>query len=155
MKPEDKKNGQTAEQLATALYEKASAEQDTYRAWLTGQPIAEVLSHAYEYSVREDILMALEELELTAEQAKALLDAPCPLADIYKEWADSETGYMDTIRGTIENRANDVIRKDQPKERKQEKADSARPSVLEGLKRPLPPQQKDGSDKPRKHIPER
>lgn len=152
MRPENENSGQAAEQLATALYEKASAEQDAYRAWLTGQPAADVLAHAYEYSVREDILMALEELELTAGQAKALLDSPSPLADIYREWEKQETGYMDSIRDTIEGRANDVARREQP-DKKPEKADSPRPSVLEGLKRP--PQQKDGGDKARKHTPER
>lgn len=38
-----------------ALYQKASAEQDTYRAWLLTQPPEEILNHAYEYITREDI----------------------------------------------------------------------------------------------------
>ena len=55
MKPND---------LNTALYEKMAAEQDKYRDWLKSQPAAEVLNHAYEYTVREDIVMCMEELEL-------------------------------------------------------------------------------------------
>ena len=62
--------------LNTALYEKMAAEQDKYRDWLKSQPPAELLNHAYEYTVREDIVMAMEELELTATQAQALLDSP-------------------------------------------------------------------------------
>lgn len=155
MNPKTEKNSLDAGQLTTALYEKMSAEQDTFRAWLTEQPASEVLNHAYEYSVREDILMALEERDLTAEQAKALLDSPSPLADIYKEWEKQETRYMEDIRDTIECRADDMIYREQTKSKKQEKADNARPSVLEGLKRPLPPQQKDGGDKVKKHMPER
>ena len=71
--------------LNTALYEKMAAEQDKYRDWLKSQPPAEVLNHAYEYTVREDIVMAMEELELTAAQAHALLDS-CLLytSDVYK-----------------------------------------------------------------------
>ena len=61
MKPND---------LNTALYEKMAAEQDKYRDWLKSQPPAEVLNHAYEYTVREDIVMAMEELELTDAQAR-------------------------------------------------------------------------------------
>lgn len=38
----------TQEEMLTALYEKMAAEQDKYRAWLKGQPAAEVLNHAYE-----------------------------------------------------------------------------------------------------------
>ena len=50
--------------LNTALYEKMAAEQDKYRDWLKSQPPEEVLNHAYEYTIREDIVMAMEELEL-------------------------------------------------------------------------------------------
>lgn len=155
MNTETTKTDLNAERLTTALYEKMSAEQDTYRAWLTEQPAAEVLNHAYEYSVREDILMALEERDLTAEQAKALLDSPSPLADIYKEWENQETRYMEDIRDTIESRADDIVRREQAKAKKQDREENARPSVLEGLKRPLPPQQKGDGDRPKKHTPER
>ena len=39
----------------TALYEKMAAEQDKFRDWLKTQPPEEILNHAYEYVVREDI----------------------------------------------------------------------------------------------------
>ena len=54
--------------------------------------------------------MAMEELELTDAQAKALLESPSPLADVYRYFEKLETGYMDVIRDSIENRANDVCR---------------------------------------------
>ena len=101
MKPND---------LNTALYEKMAAEQDKFRDWLKSQPPAEVLNHAYEYTVREDIVMAMEELELTAAQAQALLDSPTPLADVYRYFEKLETGYMDVIRDSIENRADDACK---------------------------------------------
>ena len=96
--------------LNTALYEKMAAEQDKYRDWLKSQPQAEVLNHACEYTIREDILMCMEELELTDAQAQALLDSPSPLADIFHYFGKSETGYMDVIRDSIENRADDVCK---------------------------------------------
>ena len=96
--------------LNTALYEKMVAEQDTFRDWLKSQPPEEILHHTYEYTVREDIVMAMEELELTDAQAKALLESPSPLADVYRYFGKLETGYMDTVRDSIENRANDVCR---------------------------------------------
>ena len=83
----------------TALYEKMAAEQDKFRDWLKGQPPEEILNHAYEYTVREDILMAMEELGLPQSRAAALLASPSPLADVYKEFADRETSYMDVVRG--------------------------------------------------------
>ena len=97
-------------ELNKALYEKMAAEQDKYRDWLKSQPPAEVLNHAYEYAVREDIVMAMEELELTDAQAQALLDSPTPLADVYRHFEKVETGYMDVIRESIENRADDVCK---------------------------------------------
>ena len=96
--------------LNTALYEKMAAEQEKYRDWLKSQPPEEVLNHAYEYTIREDIVMAMEELELTDAQAKALLESPSPLADVYRYFEKLETGYMDVIRDSIENRADDVCR---------------------------------------------
>ena len=61
-------------------------------------------------TVREDIVMAMEELELTDAQAQALLESPSPLADVYRYFEKLETGYMDMIRDSIENRADDVCR---------------------------------------------
>ena len=96
--------------LNMALYEKMAAEQDKYRDWLKSQSPAEVLNHAYEYTVREDIVMAMEELELTDAQAQALLDSPTPLADVYRYFEKVETDHMDVIRDSIENRADDVCK---------------------------------------------
>ena len=96
--------------LNTALYEKMAAEQDKYRDWLKSQPPEEILHHTYEYTIREDIVMAMEELELTDAQAEALLESPSPLADVYRYFEKLETGYMDVIRDSIENRADDVCR---------------------------------------------
>ena len=96
--------------LNTALYEKMTAEQDKFRDWLKSQSPEEVLNHAYEYTIREDIVMAMEELELTDAQAQALLESPSPLADAYRYFEKLETGYMDMIRDSIESRADDVCR---------------------------------------------
>lgn len=50
----------TNEGLNTALYKKVFAEQEKYREWLLSQPPNEILNHCYEYTVREDIVLALE-----------------------------------------------------------------------------------------------
>lgn len=101
------------EKLATALFEKMTAEQDKYRTWLVTQPPEEILNHAYEYTIRQDILMALEVCDLTAPQAEALLASYTPLADIYKDWCNQETGYMDNIRDAIEGRADELVRQEE------------------------------------------
>ena len=91
------------------LYEKMAAEQDKYRDWLKSQPPEEILRHTYEYTIREDILMAMEELELPDAQAKALLASPSPLAGAYREFEKRETGYMDIVRDSIESRADAAL----------------------------------------------
>ena len=98
------------------LYEKMKVEQDKYRDWLLAQPPAEILNHTYEYTMREDIVMAMEELELSPKRAKALLKSPCPLDDVYKEFKDREVEHMDTIRDSIESRADIVLKREAERE---------------------------------------
>lgn len=99
----------TSEELNTALYEKIFAEQDAFRKGLLTQAPEEILKQAYEYTVREDILMSLENNDLTDEQASALLKSPSPLGDIFTEFESRETGYMETVLDCITDRANAVI----------------------------------------------
>ena len=103
--------------LLNKLYQRMSAEQEQYRKWLLGQPPGDILNHAAEYTVREDIVMEMSALELPDTQARALLKSKTPLADVYKEWNKTETHHMDDVRDVIENRADAVIRAE--KERSQ------------------------------------
>ena len=104
------------EKVMNALYQKMYGEQNKFRDWLLEQPQEEVLNHACEYAMREDILMEVGEAELSPDRAKALLKSPCPLADVYKDWKKRDsTGHMEDILDTIEARADSVI---QAQERK-------------------------------------
>lgn len=94
------------------LYDKMKAEQDKYRDWLLSQPPEEILNHTYKYTMCEDIVMAMEELELSTKQAKALLKSSSPLADVYREFEKRETDHMDVIRDSIENCADTVIKRE-------------------------------------------
>jgi len=92
-----------AGQLRDALFDKMAEEQENYQSWLTTLPPDKILDHAAEFTVREDILVEMEVLELPAEQAAALLASPTPLADVYREWGKVETHHMEDIRDVIEN----------------------------------------------------
>lgn len=102
-----------AEALNTTLYEKMFAEQENYRDWLLSQPPEEILKHTYEYTVREDILMSLENNDLTDQQAAALLQSPSPLNDVFQEFEKLETGYMDTVLECITDRADTLVQREQ------------------------------------------
>ena len=99
-------------ELNTRLYEKMEAEQQQYREWLLSQPPDEILNHTYEYTMRQDILMAVEEMDLSEKQARALLKSPCPLADVYEHYRNQEHGHMEQIRSAVESRANKVMREE-------------------------------------------
>ena len=124
-------------QLNDALYEKMTGEQKEYRARLTALSPNQILDHATEFAVREDILKEMEILGLPAEQAAALLASSTPLADVYQEWNTVEIRHMEDIRDVIEECTAKLVR------------GRERPSVLAGLKRPAQP----GPDKgaPPKH----
>ena len=109
----------THEELNTALFERMFAEQEAYRAWLLFQAPEEILNHSYEYTVREDILLSLEYHDLTDAQARALLKSPSPLADVFADWENKETGHMDDIWQTVEDRAKAEVQKHKKKEEKE------------------------------------
>jgi hypothetical protein len=98
------------------LYERMKSEQGEYKSWLLTQEPSAILDHAFEYTTREDIVLAMEELDLSPKRAKALLKSPCPLADVYKEFRDRETNHMDTIRDSIESRADQVIQREKERD---------------------------------------
>lgn len=106
----------TNEELNTALYQRMFAEREQWRDWLLQQPPEEILDHAYEYTNREDIILALEHTDLSDEQCCALLKSPCPLADIITEFERAETDHMDNIRQCMESRADHVIQLEKQKE---------------------------------------
>ena len=96
----------TNEELNTALSEKMFAEQEKYREWLLSLSPEEILNHAYEYTVREDILLSLEYHDLSDSQVQVLLQSSSPLADVFAQWESRETDYMDKIWDTIQCEAN-------------------------------------------------
>lgn len=100
------------------LCDKMMAEQKQFITELESMPLEKVLEHAYEYTIREDIICSLENDNLTENQAKALLKSEHPLADTYHRWLDIETSYMDKIRDNLVSEANEVIREDFLKSRR-------------------------------------
>ena len=87
----------------------AFAEQEKFRDWLKGQPPVEILNHAYEYTVREDILLSLEYHDLSDAQADTLMKSPSPLADVFRDFEKRETDHMETIWDCLESRADTIL----------------------------------------------
>lgn len=98
----------TNEELNTALYKKMFAEQEQFKDWLLTQPPQEILNHAYEYTMREDILLSLEYNDLTSDQAAALLASPDVLNDLFHQYEKMESSHMEEVWACFENRAEQV-----------------------------------------------
>ena len=92
----------TDKQIHQALYDKLKAEQDNYRDWLLSQPSEEILNHAYEYSVRQDILSIIKGEHLPPIAAKALLRAEQPLASIYTNWSKCDYGIHGNLMKVVQ-----------------------------------------------------
>lgn len=93
------------EELNTALYEKMFAEQERFADWLKRQSPQEILDHAYEYAIREDFLCALENRDLPPQEVRAMLELDAPLSELFKEWDNQETTYMDRIWDVFSDKA--------------------------------------------------
>ena len=102
----------TNEELNARLYEKMCAEQEKFKEELLGLPAEEILERSYAYNIREDILLIMEETDLTEKQCLALLGSEHPLEDIFERRENNESRYMDELCDHIECRANDVIREE-------------------------------------------
>ena len=109
----------TSEELNTALYERLSAEQTAFIYELKRSPPELIIEQAYELVIREDILLSLEENDLTDKQCRALLKKEKPLSDLFLAWENSESGHMEDIRNLIEHTANEQIRQDFLKQRRE------------------------------------
>ena len=98
----------TNEELNTKLYQKMFDEQERYRDRLLSMSLAEVLDHAYEYTIREDLLLSMEYNDLADGQAKALLKRDEPLKELFARFESRETAHMDTVWDTVETYANNL-----------------------------------------------
>lgn len=105
----------TTEELNQALYDKVNEEMKQYAAWLLKQPPADILSNAAPYIVKYDIVSALETIDLSDEQARALLQSDTPLDDLYNAFDSDEVSVMDAITDAIESHADAVVMKNTEK----------------------------------------
>lgn len=94
------------------LEAKMTEEFNTYRAWLLQQPPEEILKHAYEYSVKQDIILNVADADLSPAQIETMLRSPCPLEDVFKEASYSDmSDYNSFLSFCLAERADAEIAK--------------------------------------------
>lgn len=100
----------STEELNLQLYNKMSAEFEKFKEELLNSSPQEVLDRAYEYIIKDDIVLSLEYSDLTASRADALLKSENSLDEVYDAWMESESSHMDEIREVLDSAAESLIR---------------------------------------------
>ena len=102
----------TKEQLENKLYERMSAENETFLTDLKAKSPDEIISHAYEIACRDNLLMLFEdETSLSERQLAVLTEFEHPLSQLYTDWLSRDTDEMDAFRDSIACCADDILRK--------------------------------------------
>lgn len=90
------------------LYSKMEETFQDFTSWLLKQSPEEILDHAYEYAIKENILLVMEYNDLEESQANALLALEDPLDYLFNELEDSATISLDALRSLIEDKADQL-----------------------------------------------
>ena len=98
----------TTEELNVLLYEKMQNEHREFVEKLKNSTPETVIECAYELVIREDILLSLEENELSSKQCKALLKEKEPLSKLFSAWEKHEGDHMREILDCIESAADEL-----------------------------------------------
>ena len=120
----------TNEELTAALQEKMTAEQESYKSKLLKMPPEKILENAYQYAVREDIVYSLENHALSDGQLSALLQLDRPLESVWQTFIHTDYDTMSPVRDSVEDRAKEELRA----AKREERAETKRPSIREQLK---------------------
>ena len=88
------------------LYSKMHDEQEAYKSMLLSKQPEEILNHAHEYSVREDILCAMTNNTLPEEQAAAILSLNLTMDDMFEQFSHNSysSNQMDVVWISVEER---------------------------------------------------
>ena len=99
------------EKLNHDVYDKLQKELHEYEQLLLSLSPKEILdTHAYEYTVKSDIVLSMEYNDLTDEQCEALLKTSAPLQSVFVLFEKIETDHMEIIFDTIRNCADSFMK---------------------------------------------
>ena len=96
----------TREEMTDALHDKMQEEQTQFEDELLQMPPEDLLKNAYSYWMREDILLAVDNHDLSNGQVSALLKLDKPLAAVYQEFMDTDHDILEPMRDSLESLAD-------------------------------------------------
>ena len=109
------------EYLKSLLLNKAEKEQSIFIESLKSQPPEKIIEAAYEKVIRDDLLLTFEYSDLSDKQLSALLKLEHPLSACYDAWLHNDCSYMDMLRDTVEDYANDLVKEESQQKSKGKK----------------------------------
>ena len=126
------------EQMLHALRDKMSAEMGVFEDWLLTLPPKEILEHTFEHNAKTNIVLLLDNADLSNEQLRVLLSSSVSLDDVYKTFCNMED-IMGTIQMSLEHRADSLLKlqRDTPEKKSVTERLHQKPPASSGPKRPL------------------
>lgn len=99
------------------LYEKVQAEYDAFIEELKRMTPEQIIERAYEKVTKENMVMAIQDKELTYTEAKALCREKYPLDCMYREWLDTDVSGMQMLKDSIDDAAKKAVKEMKEKQR--------------------------------------
>lgn len=92
------------------LRETVQNEYDSFLAELKKMSAEEVMEHAYEKVIKDDLAVCIENGSFSQSEAKALCRKKYPLDFCYREWLDNDLSHMEMLRDTVSEAAEKAYR---------------------------------------------
>ena len=103
------------------LFFKMAGEQTDYHVHLLSSSPEEILEHAYEFTVREKIMAAMEQNDLPDKLVQILMKSDTPLKDVFRYYEKMGIDYGPDYWCAVVGTANKALRKEFVKRRQQER----------------------------------
>lgn len=91
--------------MAQQLYDRAANELNAYIADLKTQTPEQMIDRCYEVSVKQDMLMILEEHDFPPQELEVLAALEHPLEVIYQDWLQRDDSRMEDLANTFQHHA--------------------------------------------------
>lgn len=114
------------EHLKKKLIDKATREQESYIEELKKLPPEKLLEKAYEKTMRDDLLIALEYTLLSEEELTVLAEQEYPLSACFEEWQKKDETYMDRLMNLVEEYSEKLVNEEHEKHRGKKKSEPER-----------------------------
>ena len=99
------------------LYEKVQAEYDAFIEELKQMTPEQVIDKAYQKVIKENMVIAIQDMELTPSEAKALCREKYPLDRMYQEWLDTDVSGMQMLKDSIDDTAKQAVKEMKEKQK--------------------------------------